>query len=59
MQLTTIPKKEQESFIASFWSMLQQLENNADNVLDKQFVEGYYQQWNRITGDNKVARWNR
>lgn len=59
MQTTKIKKGDQEGMISSFWAMLQELENQAENTLDKHFVEKYYEQWNRITGDNKVARWNR
>ncbi len=59
MQTTKIKEKDQEGMIGSFWAMLQELENQAENTLDKHFVEKYYEQWNRITGDNKVARWNR
>lgn len=59
MQLETIAKKLQKDVIASFWSMLQTLEGQAENNLDKHFVEGYYRQWNAMTGDDKKARWER
>lgn len=59
MQLTKIAKKDQEGMISSFWSMLQMLEGQAETTLDKHFVDKYYEQWNRVTGDDKVARWNR
>lgn len=59
MQLTTIKKEDQEGMIGSFWIMLQMLEGQAENNLDKHFVDKYYEQWNRVTDDNKVARWNR
>ena len=57
MQLTTIAKEEQADMISSFWSMLRELEEHAENNLDKHFVECYYRQWNRVTGDNKKPRW--
>ena len=57
MQIATIAKEEQANMISSFWSMLRELESHAENNLDKHFVEGYYRQWNRVTGDNKKPRW--
>jgi hypothetical protein len=60
MQLETIAKKHQKDIIASFWSMLRELETQADNegsALAKHFVEAYYRQWNEMTGDNKSPRW--
>ena len=59
MQLEKIASKLQPDVIASFWSMLQELESKADGALDRHFVEGYYRQWNTITGDNKAPRWTK
>lgn len=61
-QLTTVPANEQENMISSFWTMLQECERSAaennDPIL-RLWVEQWYSQWNRITGDNKVAKWAR
>lgn len=61
-QLTTIPPNEQQNMIESFWTMLQECESKAaennDPVL-RLWVEQWYSQWNRITGDSKVAKWAR
>jgi hypothetical protein len=57
MQTESIAKKLQKDFIGSFWSMLRELEEAAENNLDKHFVEGYYRQWNAVTGDDKKPRW--
>ena len=62
MQLENIPKKFQKDFISSFWSMLRENEAHADNNNDpvlKHFVEGWYRQWNDVTGDDKKARWEK
>ena len=60
MNLITIKKSLQPMIISSFWTMLRecegQAENNADWVLKHQ-VEGYYRQWNAVTGDEKAPRW--
>jgi hypothetical protein len=60
MQLTSIPKDEQEDALSSFWTMLQECEAKADDKNDpvlKRWVEQWYEQWNRITQDNKAPRW--
>lgn len=60
MQLKTIAPKEQEDAISSFWTMLQECEGKAKDGNDavlRHWVEGWYRQWNRITGDNKVPQW--
>lgn len=60
MNLTKIPKSEQENVLASFWTMLRELESSCDGTNDvilKMQVESWYRQWNRITGDNKGPRW--
>lgn len=62
INLTNIPKSEQEGVLASFWTMLQTIEGEADhtnNLLDRHLVSQMYNQWNRITGDNKVPVWER
>ena len=64
VQMSSIPKKEQENMLSSFWTMLQECESKVDNserkdpVL-KHWVEQWYGQWNRITGDNKEPVWQR
>jgi len=61
MQYERIDETEQEDAIASFWMMLQECESRAyhdnDRVL-RHWVEGWYRQWNRITGNTQRARWN-
>lgn len=60
INLTKIPKNEQEGMLSSFWMMLGDLENHADNsknLLDMHTVSEMYKQWNRITGDNKEPVW--
>jgi hypothetical protein len=60
INLTTIPKDEQESALSTFWAMLQECESaangNCDPVL-RHWVEQWYEQWNRITGATKKPRW--
>jgi acyl carrier protein len=61
MQLTTIPKRMQPDVISSFWTMLSELRSQADSDDDtvlKVQVEGWYRQWNEMTGDNKTACWS-
>ena len=58
----TIPKNEHTNVMSSFWSMMMELETQADNTnsaLDKHMVAGYFSQWNRIMGDNKEPSWVR
>ena len=60
MQLDTIAKALQPDIIHSFWTMLSELESQADNTGDAVLhvqVEAWYRQWNRMTGDNKQPRW--
>ena len=60
MQLESIPKSMQKDFIASFWTMMSELETQANNNDDrylKHQVSAYYCQWNAVTGDNKSPRW--
>jgi len=60
MQLKRIPKKEQENVLSNFWTMLRECESKADDnnspVL-KHWVNQWYGMWNRLTGDDKQARW--
>ena len=60
MQTDTISKNLQQDVIASFWMMMQELRTHAENMNDpilKMQVEGWYRQWNEITGDTKVPDW--
>lgn len=61
VNLSSIAPSEQECFISSFWSMLKELEHQADSkeasVILRHEVTGYYKQWNRVTGDNKQPIW--
>lgn len=60
MQLETIKKSLQEDIIGSFWSMLRELETQADNenaVLLKRQVEGWYHQWNKMTSSERQPLW--
>ena len=55
-----IPKSEQDNVMGAFWFMLRECEDVADDEKDiilKQFVEGYYDIWNRVTGKNLKPRW--
>ena len=50
----TIPKSEHTNIMASFWAMMRECENTANNNRDiilKQQVECWYQQWNLICPD--------
>jgi acyl carrier protein len=61
VQLTTIPKRMQPDVISSFWSMLGELRtqaNNDDDRVLKVQVEGWYRQWNAMTGDNREPNWS-
>lgn len=61
MNLTTIQKRLQPDIIGSFWTMLQELRSKADSDDDlvlKTQVEGWYRQWNTMTGDNKRVEWS-
>jgi hypothetical protein len=60
IELHKIKRSMHKDVIDSFWTMLQELEtqaNNEDDRLLKHQVEGWYRQWNRMTGDTKTARW--
>lgn len=66
INLESIPKHEQANMLSSFWTMLQECETVVMNSKDghmwrevvlKHWVEQWYEQWNRVTGDNKKPRW--
>lgn len=57
-----LTKDQQTSVMSSFWSMLMELESQADDEgksLEKHFVEAYFRQWNEIMKDNKQPAWIR
>lgn len=57
---TRISDDEQQNMLSSFLQMLVECEIKAqcdnDPVL-KHWVEQWFQQWNRVTGDNKKPQW--
>lgn len=60
MQLETIAPDLQPAVIASFWTMLRELEGHARDTNDAVlyvWVEGWYRQWNAMTGDDKAPAW--
>jgi hypothetical protein len=62
IQMRTIAPEHQEDALASFWTMLQECESKADDsgsALLKNWVSQWYEQWNRMTGDDKKPRWAR
>lgn len=55
-----ISAKEQTGVMESFWSMMKELESQADQErrnLEKHMVEGYFRQWNRIMKDTARPSW--
>lgn len=51
---------QQESVVHSFWMMLRECENHAeanDDVVLKRWVEGWYRQWNAMTGQDLQPKW--
>lgn len=60
LELHKIKRSMHHDVITSFWTMLSELESKArsdnDAVLKHQ-VEGWYKQWNRMTGDDKRPSW--
>lgn len=58
-ELNKIKRSMHANVISSFWMMLQMIEANAEDALTRHQVEGFYRQWNTMTGDNKVPRWKR
>ena len=62
LQHNSIPKKMHADVIGSYWIMLRELESKAEDANDRILmiqVEGFYRQWNEMTGDNKSPRWNK
>jgi hypothetical protein len=60
VQTKTIPKHRQEDVLSSFWTMMKECESAADCDGDgilKVWVEGWFRQWNQITGDDKQPAW--
>ena len=60
LELYKIKRSMHHDIISSFWTMMTELETQANNTDDrvlKHQVEGWYRQWNRMTGDNKSPRW--
>ncbi len=62
VQMTTIAPEDQEDVLSSFWTMLMECESTVLNsketdVVLKLWVTQWYEQWNRITGDNKKPEW--
>jgi len=56
----TIPKKNQDDVMTSFWIMMKECESNADNTNDalgKKWVEGWFKQWNDLTGQSHEPSW--
>ena len=57
-----IHKSEQDIVMGAFWFMLRECEERAfdeNNVILKNFVEGHYSIWNRVTGGNLKPRWSK
>ena len=55
-----IPANEQNGVMETFWTMLRECETKADCDDDRvlvHWVEAWYKQWNRVTGDNKQPVW--
>lgn len=51
-----------ESLLGNFWSMLRECESRADSDKDavlRHQVEGYYRQWNHLTGQDHAPAWVR
>lgn len=64
MQMTNIPKKEQEGVLHSFWVMMKECEEKVDNDNCRDFVlknqvEGFFKQWSRITDSDHAPVWIR
>lgn len=68
-QYETIAKDEQSNMLGSFWTMLRECDSTVERSKDrdghyaqpilKHHVEGWYRQWNRVTGDNLQPSWIR
>ena len=52
--------QQQQNLVDSHWTMMMELESQAfsddDRVLKVQ-VEGWFRQWNELTGENRQPRW--
>lgn len=60
INLSKIPAGMQPDIISSFWTMMRECESKADNDRDpilKLWVEGWYRQWNRMTGSVQQPIW--
>lgn len=60
MQTREIAQEHQEDVLASFWTMLKECEAKAmaeKSPLLMSWVEQWYAQWNRVTGDTKKPCW--
>lgn len=63
LELATEPLQDSH-VMGSFWSMLKTCESHADEpgpgkVLERQMVEGWFVQWNALTGQNHTPAWKR
>lgn len=53
-------EKEFEDIMGSFWIMLRECDTKAwvnNDTLLKNWVEGWYEQWNSMTGQNHKPMW--
>lgn len=60
MTAYTIPEKSQHDVMCSFWTMLRELELQAQNEQDPvmmHWVKSWYEQWNELTGDTHKPIW--
>jgi hypothetical protein len=60
IELNKIKPSMHKDVISSFWTMMTELESQAHNQNDRVLmvqVEGWFRQWNRMTGDSKRPRW--
>lgn len=58
----TLNEDQQTEVMATFWQMMMELESQADSSENRFYqhrVEGYFQQWNAVMGDNKEPAWVR
>lgn len=55
-----IKPTKQQDIMDSFWTMMKECETNADNDEDRVLkiqVEGWYRQYNTVTGFDLKPRW--
>jgi len=60
VELNKIKRSMHKDVIHSFWLMMTTIETQANNEKDAvlmHWVECWYKQWNRMTGDNKSPQW--